>query len=251
MALDSESARRRSELLRRRQGISYEVDQGELASASNNPWQDRNDLLTEAQTEIDAEIAALENQPGLPGPALPVVPITTIQIETGPPASVRFDIGGEHFSYAEELDWAERGHQLAQAELRHESGNPSALLPSNLTPQRREALRLHLADSLFVFATNLRDRALAGDPPPPAPTLFDLAPPCPTCGGWMDWLKRCPSCAKRDSATARLREEADRLSRERDHETGARHRWLERLPIARRRLAEIDASLAALDASHD
>jgi len=67
----------------------------------------------------------------------------------------------------------------------------------------------------------------------------------------MDWLKRCPTCAKRDSATARLREESNRLNRERDHETDARHRWLERLPIARRRLAEIDASLAALDTSHD
>ncbi len=242
-----DNERRRSDLLRRRQGIAFEVDQGELASFANNPWQKRIDLLTQALATVESEIASLENAPGQPKPELPTIPITSIQVDDGTPSVVKFDIGAEHFHYEEEIDWSERGHQVVQAELQHEAGDPAALVPSDLPADQREAMRLHLTGSLFVFATDLRDRSLAGDPPPTLPALADLATPCPSCGGWTDWRGRCLACTQRDNAMARLREESHRLMSERAQEIEDQNRHLERLSVARRRLADIDAALGALN----
>jgi hypothetical protein len=107
-------------------------------------------------------------------------------------------------------------------------------------------LSRHLADSVFVFATDLRDRALAGEPLPTAPTLADLAQPCPDCGGWRDWHGRCSTCTQRAFERQQLHAEAERLRREQAKEEEERHKWAERLPFARRRLADIDAELATL-----
>jgi hypothetical protein len=104
----------------------------------------------------------------------------------------------------------------------------------------------HLAASLFVFATDLRDRALNGQPLPTAPTLADLARPCDACGGWQDWHGTCPECQRRAWQRQHLDAEEERLRREREREEDERARLADRLPIARRRLAEVDAEIAAL-----
>ncbi|HWK81487.1 MAG TPA: hypothetical protein VNP95_11990, partial [Thermomicrobiales bacterium] len=103
--------------------------------------------------------------------------------------------------------------------------------------------------SLDAFAEDLRERRLNGDPLPGAVTLADLAKPSPEAGGWLDWNRRSPVQAVRAAEELRLRRERDRLLSERGREAEERHRLVERLPIARRRLADVDAEIAAAEAA--
>lgn len=239
--------RKRAELERRRDALGFDIEQGELALQPDNPWRQRVDLLNESLATIDADRARLDAQPPLPTWPLPPTPITAIQATNEEPADIRFRIDGEAFHFAEETDWAERGTTVVRGQLSHRAGEMSAIVPSNVPPDRREALARHLADSVFVFATDLRDRALAGEPLPTAPTLADLAQPCPECGGWRDWHGRCAECTRRAFERQQLHAEAERLRREQSNEEEERHRWAERLSFARRRLADVEAELATLN----
>ena len=96
-----------------------------------------------------------------------------------------------------------------------------------------------------MFASDLRDRTLDGEPVPAAATLADLARPCPQCGGWTDWRGTCQACASRAAAAASLKREERRLLDERAAEAEEQHRVAERLPLARRRLRDLDAQIAA------
>ena len=241
------TARRRAELNRRRQAALFDVEQGELASLEDNPWQERIDLLNEALATVTEDIDRLEALPPEPYAPLPPTPITEISVTGDEPATVRFAIGGERFHFAEEIDWAERGHQRAHDELRRQVGDPTRLVPPNTPPALVAALASHLAESLFVFAADLRDRALDQEPLPERPTLADLGRPCPTCGGWLDWRGRCQVCARRNAERQRLQRERARLLDERAGEAEARQRLIERVPVARRRLADIETELAALE----
>jgi hypothetical protein len=112
-------------------------------------------------------------------------------------------------------------------------------------------LAAHLAESAIVFATNLRDRAVDGEPPlppeRPRPTLADLAEPCPICGEWREWGGTCETCAARAYQTQLLNAEAVRLATEREAEEEDRHKWAERLPVARRRMADTEAEIARIE----
>ncbi len=238
--------RRRRELLRRRDAILFDIEQGELALRPENPWQERIDLLGDALGTIDADREALARRRPEPTFPLPPIPITDIATTSGDEATVRFAIGGEPFAFAEEVDWDERGGAVVRGDLRHQVGDTARLVPDETPCDLRKALAHHLAGSVTVFATDLRDRAIAGEPLPAAPTLADLARPCPKCGGWSDWHGRCPACTRRDLERQALNAEAARLEAERSREAEERHRWAERLPIAHRRLADIEADLAAL-----
>ncbi len=238
--------RRRRELLRRRDAVLFDIEQGELALRPENPWQERIDLLGDAMGTIDADREALARRPPEPTFPLPPIPITDIATTSGDEATVRFAIGGEPFAFAEEVDWDERGGAVVRGDLRHQVGDTTRLIPDETPSDLREALAQHLTGSVTVFATDLRDRALAGEPLPAAATLADLARPCPKCGGWSDWHGRCPACTRRDLERQALNAEAARLEAERSREAEERHRWVERLPIAHRRLADIEADLAAL-----
>lgn len=87
---------------------------------------------------------------------------------------------------------------------------------------------------------------LDGEPLPERITLEELAKPCPKCGGWTDWRGICQACAQRTAATAELKREELRLLDERAAEAEERHRLIERVPLARRRLRDIHNEIASL-----
>ncbi|MBA2276554.1 MAG: hypothetical protein H0W06_02210 [Chloroflexia bacterium] len=240
-------ARRLAELERRRQAALFEVEQGELASTADNPWEQRIALLTEALATVNDDLERLDAAPPEPFAALHETPITDIVVSSGQPPSVGFTVGDQRFQYDEEVDWAERGHQVAMGELRRLAGDPARLVPTTISAELVESLTVHLTDSLFVFASDLRDRQLDAEPFPDRPTLADLGRPCAVCGGWRDWRGRCQACARRNAERGQLKREADRLLDERAGEVEERHRLVERMPIARRRLADIETQLDALE----
>ena len=174
------------------------------------------------------------------------MPIADIAARPGPEAAARFTIGDEPFSFVEETDWDQRGGPVVRGQLKQEAGDAAQLVPATVPPDRRQALADHLAASITAFATDLRDRALDGAPPPDNVTLADLAEPCPVCGNWREWGGVCPTCARRAYQRQQLDEEAVRIAREQDAEAEDRHLWAERLPVARRRLADVDAEIARL-----
>lgn len=238
--------RRLAAMKRQRLAMLYDIEQGELAIADDNPWKNRIDLLTQAIGTVSDDLKALKTIPTGPYFPLPASPIVVDLVSAEPVASVRFTVGAESFEYAEDPDWAERGHQVIRTELIPREGDPSRLLPGDVPGELREPLHNHLADSLFVFASDLRDRALDAEPMPGSPTLADLARPCPRCGGWTDWRGTCQACAARAAEEVALKREEVRLLDERAHEAEEQHRLAERLPLARRRLRDIDTQIAAL-----
>lgn len=243
---DTTTDRRRSQLERRRDAILFDVHQGELAQRPQNPWQERIDLLAEALVTVAADESALDNIPKHPSAPLPSTPVSHIQVNPDEPAEVAFAIGDEPFKFSEEIDWDERGGAVVRGDLRQRTGIVDNLLPKDFPDQLRAAAIQHLTDSIAVFATDLRDRALSGQPLPSNVTLSDLARVCDECGGWKDWHGRCPACSARELKRNALRAEAERLQAEQDQESEERHRLAEALPIARRRLAAVDAEIASL-----
>jgi len=246
-AAPDELRRRLATLERRRTGTLYDIEQGELATKDDNPWKQRIGLLTEALQTVEDDYAAAETV--VPGPhhLLPDTPIADIAVEfEDDVATVRYRVGDEVFVYEEPLDWAERGHQITRLELRHVAGEAVRLVPDDTPGDLREALVHHLQTSLFVLATVLRDRTLEEEPLPDHIVLADLARPCPTCGGWTDYRGRCQNCALRAARLQELFRERTRLLNERAAEIEEQHRMAERLPLARRRLADIDAEIAAI-----
>lgn len=234
----------RAALERKRLAIAFDIEQGELAMEPENPWTHRIELLSEALATVEEDIRQAETVEPEPYHPLPATPIANIQVDReGGAFSVSFSIGGHRFAYGEVLDWAERGHQVAPPEFRVEESNVDALIPANIDPTLAAPLRQHLVDSLAVFATDLRDRTLDEEPLPPSPTLADLAKPCPACGGWTDWRGRCDACTRRKANAQNLLQERNRLLRERSAESEERHRLAERLPIARKRMHDLEREI--------
>ncbi|HEV2072425.1 MAG TPA: hypothetical protein VGR29_02175, partial [Thermomicrobiales bacterium] len=240
---------RRASYDRKRLAIQYDIEQGYLATEPENPWTHRIELLTEALGTIEEDLKAESEVPPAPFYPLPPTPISDITIERDRGIAVSFTIDGHRFAFAETLDWAERGHRVSQPEFRATVGDVEKLIPAEKPPELREPLEQHLTDSLAVFATDLRDRALDNEPMPTSATLADLAGPCKICGGWADWRGRCDACTNRKAREQSLRLEQTRLLRERANEAEERHRMAERLPIARRRMADLEAEIAAFERS--
>ena len=237
---------RLARLERERMAAMFDIDQGELASSPDNPWQQRIGLLTDAMATVQEDIARERVVVPSPFAPLPPTPVTGITVKAESPAEVRFAVGDEGFLYAEEQDWADRSRQVMQGELRHRSGSVEAVVPVDIDASLRPALVDHLDESLFVFASDLRDRMLDQEALPDGVTLDQMAPPCPKCGGWMDWRGRCQACRARDAALQALRREENRLLSERAREAEEQHRLKERLPLARRKLNDIETEIAQL-----
>lgn len=237
---------RRAQLERKRVGIQFDIDQGVLASQPENPWSHRIGLLTEALAQVEADMRT--NAEVVPGPFAPVppTPLSDMAVTQDAGITIRFAIGGELFHFEEALDWAERGSQIASPELRAVSGDPARLVPPTTPDDLRQRLAEHLRDSIFAFAVDLRDRVLDGAALPAGVTLDALARACPVCGGWTDWLGVCVTCANRKGRELQLFNERKYLLHERGHEQEERHRMMERLPLARKQLADVEAELAAL-----
>jgi hypothetical protein len=260
-AADPAQQPRLDALRRRRDMAAYDLERARAAHDPENAWQERIDLLDSSLATIEDDLRALDvvrplpDSP-LPPPSphrgegsfsLPEMPITEIEVQSDEPASVAFTIGPERFLWEEEIDWDQRGGPVVRGQMQQRSGNAAALVPADVPADRREALARHLADSATVFALDLRDRALEGELLPAQPTLADLARPCPECGDWLDWKGHCGVCAERAWRRQSLLAEAARLTQERDAEIEDRHKWAERFPVARKRLADLDAEIAGLE----
>ncbi len=246
VAADPEQAARLEKLRKRREMLAFDLERAETAHRPENPWAERIALLEESLGTIETDLRDLAAiQPETPYP-LPPVPVQAIEVNPAEPASVSFAIGPERFLFEEEPDWDQRGGPVVRGDLRQRTGDATNLMPSDAPPERRAALAQHLVETTIVFATDLRDRALAGDPLPREATLADLAEPCPVCGGWREWSGTCETCARRAYRKQQLNAEALRIQAEREHEAEDRHKWAERLPIARRRMADLDAEIAKI-----
>jgi hypothetical protein len=243
---DPGKAEQLTRLRNRRETVLFDLEQAELALEPENPWRERVALLDEALAAVqsDRERAQRESEPA--GMPLPPTPIEEIATSEGPPPSVSFRIGYQRFQYDEDIDWAERGFQLARSELQLRSGDSASLIPVGLSEADQTAVRDHLIDSLFAFASDLRDRMLAGEELPSQVTLADLARPDETNGGWYLWGGTSPAAQRKQHRLQELANEEQRLYDERKQELDELARWADRLPIARRRLADVDAEIAAL-----
>lgn len=241
---DGES--RRQSLERRRMAIQFDIDQGELAEDPDNPWSHRIELLTEALANVESELAASRQvTPGLYHP-VPATPIQDIDVSHAEPYRVSFSIADQHFAWQEQLDWIERGGILAQPELVQESGDARKLTPADTPTELRDALANHLVGSVTSLGVALRDAQLNDETLPESATLADLAAPCPTCGGWTDWNKHCNTCAHRRVRENNLFQERQHLMKERSAEAEERHRLAERLPLARRRMVDLEREIGQL-----
>lgn len=234
-------------LRQRRDMAAYDLERAIAARQPENPWRERMELLDRSLATIEEDLQAIEAMTPLPVFPLPETPITDIAVNLAEPVSVAFNIGPEHFRWEEEVDWDQRGGPVVRGQIQQRSGNAAALVPPDIPAERREALARHLAESVAVFALDLRDRALEGETLPEHPTLADLARPCPECGDWLDWRGHCATCATRAWQRQNLHLEATRLEQEREAEEADRYKWSERLPVARRRLEDADAEIAKLE----
>lgn len=238
---------RRKALERRAMAIQFDIDQGELAQEPDNPWSHRIELLTEALANVESDLAATRKVEPQPYHPLPALPIEQIEVSESEPYRVSFTIGGEQFVWQERLDWIERGGIMAQPELVHESGNAHFLVPEDTPLGSQEPLGAHLADSVMTLAVALRDARLNEQSLPHSVTLADLAKPCPVCGGWTDFNGHCNVCANRKVQELALFNERQHLMKERSAEGEERHRLADRLPLARRRMADLQRELAEID----
>jgi hypothetical protein len=233
-------------LRRQRMTMLFDIEQGEMAAAPDNPWTQRMALLTEAMATVEQDVAKASVV--VPGPfvALPETQISIDSVTINEVATVTFTIGSERFVYAEDPDWADRSRTITRGDLRLRSGSAGSLIPASTPLELRAQFAYHLGESLLVLATNLRDLSLDAESLPSNATLADLGRPCPVCGGWTDWRGTCQLCAQRQSTLAALRRESMRLLDERNTEAEERHKLIEGLPLARRRLRDVEAELARL-----
>ena len=238
-------AARATALLARRDALVQELLVAEEAVERDNQWRRQVALISEALVIVARERAALADVRGVPGETVPPLPVSTISVSMDPAVTVRFRIGETALVYAEDLDWAERGHQIARSDLHLEHGEISALIPSNFSPVQRSELARHLEGSVFVFATDIRDRAL-NDEQLPVGTLADLAKPSTQYGGWLDWAGQSPAAQARQLDLNQLHEEQERLEKERIHLLDEEAKMIEAIPVIRRRFADVDHQLQAL-----
>lgn len=246
-AADPAMQQRLEALRRRRDMAAYDLERAELAHQPENPWRERIDLLDQSLATVENDLQEIERFQPLPPIALPETPITALAVQLEEPLSVSFQIGDERFLWEEEIDWDQRGGPVVRGQIRQRAGDAARLVPADVPASRREELIRHLKDSLDVLALDLRERALEASPLPTSATLADLARPCPVCGDWLDWKGHCDACAQRAWQRQSLKAEAERMSKEREDEETDRHKWAERLPVARKRLADINADIAILE----
>lgn len=244
----AEGESRRKALERRRIALQFDIDQGELAEEFENPWTHRIALLTEALANVESDLHGSREIVHQPYAALPETKIEDIQVTESEPYGISFSIQNIQFQWQEKLDWIERGGMLAQPVLEQTSGDVIQLTQMDLPAEVRDVLNLRLADSVTSYATALRDAHLNGEQAPHVATLRDLLPECPVCGGWMDFRGHCNTCAARKVHEHNLFLERQHLMKERSAEAEERHRLTERLPLARKRMADLEREIAELDA---
>jgi hypothetical protein len=240
--------RRLSRLLRRRANLEFDIADAEKAFLPENRWTERAGQLDEAIRQAEGDLSRLEPEPREPiTDPLPPTPIEIAAISTDEPASVTLRVGDHQLVYREEVDWAERGHQIALPQLTRAEGDVDPFVPDDLPEPTRSEFIEHLRHSFSIVADEALERTIDQEPIEPR-TLTDLARPCLRCGGWIDPKGRCPACAQLDWQRQELREAADRLIKERNDVLDDLALTRDRLPILRRQLAEAEHDIAQLEA---
>ena len=78
--------------------------------------------------------------------------------------------------------------------------------------------------------------------------MADLARPSTEFGGWLDWTGQSARKQEREGARANLFAERQRLMADRARLIEDQNKIAENLPIARRRLAELDREIETITA---
>ena len=238
---DHVEASRVGALRKRRDGVLFDVEQATLAGESTNPWLERIATIDEAARAVEADLTRIAKAELVtPGVELSITPVEIVQAVDDPAPRVEILVGDVELIYVEDLDWAERGTQIARTELHLESGDIGRLVPADVIGSDRDELRDVLGDSLFSIATAAPDQPLW-----PVHPLRNLARPDAEFGGWVDISGNSPRRRARVVRTGELTAELERLRAERDKELEEMARWRERLPIAQRRLRDVDEQIAA------
>ncbi len=233
-------------LKRRRDGILFDVEQSELAHQDENPWRERITLLEETVADIRAERARLDDIPRLDLPAPPELPVSLGEVRWQDPALVEITIGDQRFRFESDLDWAERGTYVSRNDLERRGGDAAAIAPTEWEDDTRQRFTDRLNESLFILASDLRNRAENGEALPTVSALHELISPCPDCGDWKLWGGFCPRCAERAQQAKALDDEILGRLGEIAGEEEERATIAERLPVALRRLADVEAELDSL-----
>ena len=230
----------------RRQALEDAIALIEHSGDPDSPFQQRISVLGATLDTIEDEIRAATPLEPRVLPRLPETPIEQIAVTLEPVPAVRFSIGPAQFVYEEEIDWAERGTTIVKGDLVPRAIEIDPLIPDSISGAIRSELATHLDRSVFAFATDLRDRAIEGQPLPDNATLAQLALPCPRCGDWQLWGGLCPRCIEHEVRLRNLNLERANVLDERSKEWEERQRKVEELPIQRKRLAQTIADLQAL-----
>lgn len=241
--------RRLRRLLQQQAELQYDREQALEAQKPSNRWTARVAELEAAiaQTEADIKQWDQPQRASSPPPELPPVPIQLIACDATAPATLTLAIGAIACTWHEAIDWAERGHQLAPAQLVRDEVDLTPLFPTELTEDQRTTLRERLLASLDLLAAAVL-RAIREQQAIVLPPLSSLVRPCPICGGWRDLHDHCSDCLTREWHRQQLVSELRRLRKERDAVLSDMARIRDRLPIIERQLHEVEADIAALQA---
>lgn len=236
-------------LLKRHDDLSYDLQRAHEALEPENQWTERIEQLNAAIEQAQADRDALEPESELlrDRPQLDPTPIEITGLRESEPAEVSLRVGGTDLTYREEIDWAERGHQLTLPELRRVDGDVDALVPSLDDPEIEQELREHLLHSLATLANQALEDAADGNEPPSL-TLADITRRCPDCGGWLDQKGRCPNCTELNWKRQQIDSDIRRIRKERDGVIQDLERYRDRLPVIQRQLAETESDIEKLRA---
>jgi hypothetical protein len=240
--------RRLARLETRRTNLEFDLTRAESAFLPHNRWTERVEQLNEAIAQANDDIARLVPSPSdIPTVQLAPEPVAIEVVSTAEPAEVMIRAGSVTLDYRDEIDWAERGHQLELPTLALYQGDVQPLIPATLDNAQRERLDNHLRNSFSIVANEALERATDNEPLP-ALTLADLTRPCIECGGWLDPKGRCPACAQLDWQRDEIAEAGQRLAHERSEIIAEMEQARERLPVIRRQIQEVDLDIAELRA---
>jgi hypothetical protein len=236
-------------LLKRHDDLTYDLQRAQEALEPENQWTERIDQLNAAIDQAQADRETLEPGSELlrDRPQLDPIPIQVTNLRESDPAEVTLRADGAELIYREEIDWAERGHQITLPELRRVEGDVDELIPSLEDAEIEQELREHLRHSLATLANQALESAAAGELAPEM-TLADLTRRCPDCGGWLDQKGRCPRCTELNWKRQQIDTDMRRIRKERDEVIQDLERYRDRLPVIQRQIAETESDIEKLRA---
>ena len=242
--------RRIGDLIRRREGLLFDIEQGELALAPDNPWQERIGLLQEAIATIAADRSALASVAPEPTWLVPALPVSQLAVSGAEPSRVSFRVADQPFEYVEASDWDNRGGMVVRGDLRRTSGNPASIA-AGAVPAPPPDWQPILESALAAYALAVRDATLGDAESPGARTLRDIIREDDEVGGWTNLHGTNNVRVRRAYHRQELRSEEERLRQELSREDEQRRTLTDRLPVARKRLATVMDDLIALGVDPD